>query len=373
MTPTTATSTSPWATAAGPTTPTTPGKTSRRPTRLTCASTRCKTARRRSNCQPRPTPNPFAVNSDLDDSRNLIYLYGVRNAHRFSWDTDTARMFLYDIGQGVIEEINEGFRGANYGWDDREGAYTAAGSSNVTPLPPGHPTDAFTYPVAQYDHEGNGLTGNGAVAGGHVYRGSAVPQLTGLMVFGDFSNNQGPIFAVDVDDLVARDDLTNLNTFDDGRLAPYRQVGLRLAGDAADSSLLDLINDARVSDGEGTFFRTDLRFGIGPDGELYVLNKRDGRVRKVVGVVGVPDGDFNRDGVVDLLDFDILAQNFGGPGDWGDGNANNDGIIDLLDFDVLAQNFGAPGNTQVAAGTVPEPGAVLTLAAGLALARRRRR
>ncbi|MEM7682230.1 MAG: dockerin type I domain-containing protein [Planctomycetota bacterium] len=84
------------------------------------------------------------------------------------------------------------------------------------------------------------------------------------------------------------------------------------------------------------------------------------------------DGDANGDGSVDLLDFDVLAGNFGaGPGFGGGisgGDFNGDGNVDLLDFDILAGNFGASSP-----GSVPEPASVLLLTAGaLVLGRRRR-
>ncbi|MEM7680802.1 MAG: sulfatase-like hydrolase/transferase [Planctomycetota bacterium] len=79
-------------------------------------------------------------------------------------------------------------------------------------------------------------------------------------------------------------------------------------------------------------------------------------------------GDFNLDGVVDLLDFDVLASAFGDTqSGWSTGDANGDGVVDLLDFDALAGNFGA-----ASPGVVPEPGSLaLTAAAWVLLGRRR--
>ncbi|MEM9296293.1 MAG: dockerin type I domain-containing protein, partial [Planctomycetota bacterium] len=77
------------------------------------------------------------------------------------------------------------------------------------------------------------------------------------------------------------------------------------------------------------------------------------------------DGDANGDGVVDLLDFDVLAQNFGaGPGfpdGLSAGDFNADGVVDLLDFDILAQNFGSSSPA-----VVPVPGSVGLMGLGVA-------
>ncbi|MEM9295252.1 MAG: family 16 glycosylhydrolase [Planctomycetota bacterium] len=81
-------------------------------------------------------------------------------------------------------------------------------------------------------------------------------------------------------------------------------------------------------------------------------------------------GDANGDGVVDLLDFDILAQNFGrgaGIGPSG-GDFNSDAFVNLLDFDILAQSFGS-----ASAASVPEPASLAVLLAGALAAGRRRR
>ncbi|MEM7682850.1 MAG: dockerin type I domain-containing protein [Planctomycetota bacterium] len=88
-------------------------------------------------------------------------------------------------------------------------------------------------------------------------------------------------------------------------------------------------------------------------------------------VVMTLPGDANNDGVVDLLDFDILAQNFGSTSATSpaDADFNGDGAVNLLDFDILAQNFGASSPSQI-----PEPIslALLVLTAPLFGQRRRR-
>ncbi|MEM7681990.1 MAG: PEP-CTERM sorting domain-containing protein [Planctomycetota bacterium] len=88
-------------------------------------------------------------------------------------------------------------------------------------------------------------------------------------------------------------------------------------------------------------------------------------------------GDATVDGVVDMLDFDALAANFGTSGGFSraisvsQGDFNDDSRVDLLDFDVLARNFGAPGSSPAAA--IPEPASLAAMGlAGLCVARRRR-
>lgn len=294
-----------------------------------------------------PTDNPFA--GELNRVAE-VWAYGLRNPHKFEWDSATGEMYISDIGQGTVEEISIGRSRANYGWNDREGAYVYVG--NVDDLPSDHATDDFTYPVAQYDHSGtNGISGSSAIVGGPVYRGSEVPELTGVYLFADFATNPGPIFAVDVDDLIERDDFSDIANLDGGRLAPFVEAEIRDGGIDRDfRSFLRAQNNANYS-------RTDTRWGTDASGEVYILNKRDGTVRRISGVVDLAPGDANRDGIVDGDDRLAWLTSFGLAGDWSDANFNAGPVTDGDDFVTWQRNSEV---TRLRA--VPEPS---TLGLGL--------
>ena len=296
-----------------------------------------------------PGDNPFAgQNNRIEEA----WAYGLRNPHKFAWDRATGEMYISDIGQGVVEEISVGHSNANYGWNDREGAYVYTNTGSVSPLPVDHASDSFTYPVAQYDHIGsNGISGSSAVVGGSVYRGNDVPELTGMYLFADFATNPGPIFAVDVDNLIERNDFTNITNLDNGRLSPYVEVEIR---DVVDKDFRQFLRDANNNQ---SYTRTDTRWGAGPDGELYILNKRDGMVRRIAGVVGLTLGDANRDANVDGLDLDRWETSFGLSGDWSDANFDAGPVIDGGGFILWQRKFDGLGSLQV----VPEPCALILM------------
>lgn len=130
-----------------------------------------------------PGDNPFVGEAGV---REEIYAYGLRNPWRASFDDGpggTNRMFIADVGQGDVEEINLLEAGANYGWRVKEGTFDF--DSTVTPDAGGPLTD----PIAQYAHPNseNGLPKIGlSVTGGVVYRGDD-PTLNGKYLFGDWS------------------------------------------------------------------------------------------------------------------------------------------------------------------------------------------
>ena len=205
-----------------------------------------------------PPDNPFV---GTDGAAPEIWAYGLRHPQHFSWDTDS-RMFIGDIGQNQVEEVNLGMPGANYGWRLREGTFATGYAAGRGPGPvyprPAEDDREFVYPVAQYDHdEGN------AVGGGFVYRGQAIPELRGKYVFADFP--RGRLLAIDADRLDTE--------------RPTEIVEVRLVIDGREQDLVDV---AGFPNTYGPGDRVDLRLGIDSADELYLLTKGDGWVRKLV-------------------------------------------------------------------------------------------
>ncbi len=122
-----------------------------------------------------PPDNPFAGNTQ--GWREEIYSYGFRNPWRFSIDPETGRIFLGDVGEATLEEIDIVSKGRNYGWDIMEGfnCYPDTTVCDTTGT-------NCVQPIWQYPHS-NPL--GAAVIGGHVYRGHTVPSLWGKYVYAD--------------------------------------------------------------------------------------------------------------------------------------------------------------------------------------------
>jgi glucose/arabinose dehydrogenase len=105
-----------------------------------------------------------------------IEALGLRNAWRFSFDRANWDLYIGDVGQNEIEEIDYTPANSpgleNYGWDRYEGSERV----ESTPLGPGK----LVNPVAQYTHD-DGCS----VTGGYVYRGSNTG-LRGRYIYGDY-------------------------------------------------------------------------------------------------------------------------------------------------------------------------------------------
>ena len=205
-----------------------------------------------------PQDNPFVDNPNVAPE---IWAYGLRHPQHFSFDTD-GTMYIADIGQSQVEEINVGVIGANYGWRVREGMFaTAFGIGNVRPnpvYPKPSDTEEFVYPVLQFDHdEGN------AVGSVFVYRGAEIPELVGKVVFSDMVT--GRVFYAESEGLQAGN--------------PGRIQELRIRLDGVEVNMGDAVG---MDNTYGGGKRADLRLGIDGAGELYLLTKGDGWVRKLI-------------------------------------------------------------------------------------------
>lgn len=125
-----------------------------------------------------PADNPFVASAT---HRGELWDIGLRNPWRFSFDRTTGDLYIGDVGQGSREEVDVSLaaggsgKGANYGWNIMEGkdCYPPGSTCGKTGL---------TLPVYDYGHE----AGACSVTGGYVYRGAAIPALTGTYLFADY-------------------------------------------------------------------------------------------------------------------------------------------------------------------------------------------
>ncbi len=121
-----------------------------------------------------PPDNPFVGRAD---ARPEIFAYGLRNPWRYSFDPQ-GRLVVADVGQDLWEELSFAPKGANLGWRVRESRHCFRPKRDCA-------SDGMIDPFYEYDHvDGRSITG------GHVYTGSAIPQLAGRYVFADFTTGR---------------------------------------------------------------------------------------------------------------------------------------------------------------------------------------
>ncbi|HNJ67033.1 MAG TPA: PQQ-dependent sugar dehydrogenase, partial [Turneriella sp.] len=140
----------------------------------------------RVSVEPDASGKPYTVPSDNPFVGNPAYApetfaWGFRNPWRYSFDPK-GRLIVADVGQDLFEEIDIVEKGANYGWNIREGAHCFEPKENCK-------TENLRDPVYEYGRkEGQSLTG------GYVYTGTAIAALKDKYVFADFVS--GRIWAI---------------------------------------------------------------------------------------------------------------------------------------------------------------------------------
>lgn len=128
-----------------------------------------------------PPDNPFVADSSYLPQ---IYALGFRNPWRWSFDRHTGEIWMGEVGQSAWEEVNRIEAGGNYGWPIMEGShcYDALTCDSAS----------LATPIWEYNHsEGCSITG------GFVYRGTAIPELNGYYLYGDYCGRDVMGFAID--------------------------------------------------------------------------------------------------------------------------------------------------------------------------------
>jgi hypothetical protein len=276
-----------------------------------------------------PDANPFV---NVAGARGEIYAYGLRHPHRFDWDATTKTLLVIDIGLHYWEEIDVVAKGANYGYPEREGNEQLfvddAGKTGSLENPPVPFPDrdllhvdgldepvAPVYPAAVYSHwEGD------SIGSGFVYRGKLMPQMRGKFIFNDMTTAR--IFYTDLNEMIATHGERNHQAQIHELQIMYKSPYDSSSPSAAKRRMFDIVAESyshkggtpaqdRVlpgaaaattgwrdpektqpkADPEGKPYgggRADVRIALGGDGEVYVLSKSDGMIRKMTAIVTPP-------------------------------------------------------------------------------------
>ncbi len=207
-----------------------------------------------------PANNPFAKNPD---ALGEIYSYGHRNPQRFSWDPKNGNMFEAEIGQNVNEEINQIVAGGNYGWNIWEGSFKYFGRE--VSIEGQREGEKMIFPIVEFDHTDPLFPSTRLAATGiYVYRETAIKQLTGMLLFGD--NPSGEIFYLNADKLPSGGQAFHRVLFND-------------KGETR--TFLQLVKE-KTAGSTRSVIRADLRMGVGPKGQLFLMDKYDGTIRLLV-------------------------------------------------------------------------------------------
>ncbi len=210
-----------------------------------------------------PSNNPFVSDNDANTLAE-IYAYGVRNPQRFNWDSSNGGILLADIGQNQVEEISPVTAGANLGWGRWEGSFRYV--ERQVDLNDPRSDASLTWPIAEYDHADPLFQRQVAITGIIINRSDSIVPLRNKVIFGD--NPSGELFYIDAD------------AQHDGGQDAIRRILLNDGGTA--KTLLQIIQETNENNGKEPASRADLRFGYGPDDQVYLLNKHDGIIRLLV-------------------------------------------------------------------------------------------
>ncbi len=240
-----------------------------------------------------PADNPFVGNEE--GWHEEIYAWGFRNPFRFSFDAETGKLWVADVGQRDREEVNVVDAGKNYGWNIMEGSICYPPSSECD-------TTGLELPVYEY-----GFSGGQSITGGFVYRGNAAPEQQGRYFYGDYIT--GDLWSFDYEGEVAFDNRSM------GQVSGYELVC----------------------------------FGEDHDGELYLCLMRQGQIYRI-NMENVPTSG---EQVADIPEVVRLDQNYPNPFNPVTVirfQIPKDGDVTLEVYDMLGQRVVILANGRMSAG-----------------------
>lgn len=218
-----------------------------------------------------PQDNPFA---GVDGAAGEVFAYGLRDPQSLSFGRaldGTTELIVIDIGFDEVEEVDIVRAGDNLGWDAREGTLPVQPDPEIEATEIDQ-TGPLVEPVAVYDHlipsnqtATRSLSEGGAIAiiGGFKYEGTRNHELAGQYIFGDLV--RGRFWHTDFADMIEARAI--------GSQTPIFELLVHV--DGSEVVFNDLVNPGGAD-------RSDLRFGLGENHEIFVLNKWDRTIRRLV-------------------------------------------------------------------------------------------
>ncbi len=247
-----------------------------------------------------PATNPYVGGAVTTD--DTVWAYGLRNPWRWSFDSANGDMYIADVGQNAVEEVDyaasSAAGGRNYGWRCTEGS-SCTGLTGCTCN-----GTTLTAPVRTYTHA---AAGGYCITGGYVYRGCAMPDMQGIYFYVDYATNNSWSF---------------------------KMVG------GAVTEFVTRNSELQVALG-GQTVNQIVAFGEDGRGEMYMAD-HGGQIYKIVPASGevtcTPPNpaDLNDDGIVDGADLTILLTCWGAAC----GDINSDGFTDGSDMASLLSAWG---------------------------------
>lgn len=244
-----------------------------------------------------PPGNPFVGVNGADE----IWALGLRNPWRNSFDAMTGDLYVADVGQGAREEVNfqaAGFAGgANYGWRCMEGELCTPNCANCAASCTCN-DPSLALPIHTYVNTGFG--GRCAITGGYVYRGSAIPDLTGAYFFADFCS---------ADIWSFRYDGATVTDFNDTREIEFAPGG--------GMSIQDIVSFGE--DGLGELYIVDQGSSFsGRPGQIWrivaqFVDCNSNTIADVDDIAGGTSADCNDNGTPDECEIDSASTAPGGP------------------------------------------------------------